>query len=44
MLLDISKEHRILDPKLGGGALLDLYVLESFCITGPHPVAALRTL
>lgn len=30
---DIPTTHRILDPALGGGALLDLYVAF------PHPVA-----
>lgn len=26
---DIPTTHRILDPSLGGGALLDLYVVKS---------------
>lgn len=29
---DIPKTHRILDPVLGGGALLDLWVLVPFTI------------
>lgn len=30
--IDIPDTHRILDPDLGGGALLDLYVCLSSCV------------